>query len=139
MKFILKTDAQDEIIDITDQVQKAVLSSKIKDGIAVIFAPGTTCGLTIIETEEGMMKDLRVALEKIAPKDGDYEHNRTQGDGNGYSHVRGAFFAGSLSIPVENSELVLGTWQRIVFLEFDNKPRERNIIIKLLAARSLST
>lgn len=135
MRFLLKTKAKDEIIDITSYIGKAVSKSGIKDGVAVIFAPGTTCGLTIIEHEPGMMNDLRLALDKIAPKEASYKHNKRNGDGNGYSHIKGAFFAGSLTVPIENNKLRLGVWQSIVLLEFDNKPRTREVLVKIIKSK----
>ena len=133
-KFSISTKGFTDIIDITDRVSKEVKKSKIKDGICLIFSPGSTCGITTLEYEEGLIKDLKRALEKIAPLSEDYEHCKKWGDCNGYAHVRSAFINPFLSLAVENERLILGSWQQIVFLDFDNRPRKREVTVKIIGS-----
>jgi secondary thiamine-phosphate synthase enzyme len=93
----------------------------------ILFIAGSTAALTTIEYESGVVNDLRAAIERLFPRDLVYEHDRRWGDGNGYSHVRAAFLKPSLTIPIEDGRLLLGTWQQIVLLDFDNRPRQRRI------------
>jgi len=132
MRFSIKTKGFTDIIDITDRVSEILEKSKVKDGICLISCPGSTCGLTTIEYESGLIKDLKRALEIIAPMNEDYEHCKKWGDCNGFSHVRSALLKPFLAVPVENGELILGTWQQIAFLDFDNRPREREIVVKVI-------
>jgi len=128
----LSTKGLSDIIDITDRVDSAVGRSKIKDGLVTVFCPGSTGGITTIEYESGVVKDLQKAIEKIVPSDIPYEHDRRWGDGNGFSHVRAALMKPSLSIPLIKGRLTLGTWQQIVFIDFDNRTRERNILVHVM-------
>ena len=132
MKFNISTKGFTDIIDITPRVSKIVKESKIKDGICLIFVAHSTCAITTIEYEEGAMKDLKRSLEIIAPMNTNYEHCKKWGDCNGYAHIRAALMKPSLVVPVENGKLVLGTWQQIVLIDFDNRPREREIIVKVI-------
>jgi len=100
-------------------------------GAVTLFIPGSTAALTTIEYESGVINDLKKAIERMAPKDLHYEHNERWGDGNGYAHVRAALLGPSLHIPVVEGRLTLGTWQQIVLLDFDNRPRERHIIMQV--------
>jgi len=133
MKFSVKTKGFNDIIDITLGVEKEVEKSKVKDGICLISSPGSTCGLTTIEYEEGLIEDLKRTLEKIAPMNKDYEHCKRWGDCNGYAHIRSALLKPFLTVPIENGKLVLGAWQQLVFIDFDNRSREREIIIKIVS------
>jgi len=108
MKFSVKTKGFNDIIDITLGVEKEVEKSKVKDGICLISSPGSTCGLTTIEYEEGLIEDLKRTLEKIAPMNKDYEHCKRWGDCNGYAHIRSALLKPFLTVPIENGKLVLG-------------------------------
>jgi secondary thiamine-phosphate synthase enzyme len=103
----------------------------VKDGTVALFIPGSTAALTTIEFESGVINDLKKAIERMAPEDIYYEHNERWGDGNGYSHVRAAIFGASLHIPIVEGKMVLGTWQQIVLLDFDNRPRRRRIIVQI--------
>lgn len=132
MKFSLQTKGFTDIIDITGQVSEAVLKSKVKEGICLISCPGSTCGITTIEYESGLISDLKRALEIVAPMSADYDHCRKWGDCNGYAHIRSALLKPFLAVPVEKGKLVLGPWQQIVFLDFDNQPREREILVKVI-------
>lgn len=120
------------IIDITDKVEECLKKSQVKDGVVLVFVPGSTAGLSLIEYEEGLIEDLKRTIEEIVPQDREYAHNKAWGDGNGFSHVRSALFPPSLVIPVEDSKLILGTWQNLVLLDFDNRPRQRKVIIKII-------
>ena len=128
----IKTTSKTDAVDITASVQKAVAGSGISDGVAVLFVPGSTAALTTIEYESGVINDLKKAIDRIAPQDICYEHNERWGDGNGYAHVRAALLGPSLHIPLTNGKLCLGVWQQIVLLDFDNRPRQRQVIIQLI-------
>jgi secondary thiamine-phosphate synthase enzyme len=127
-----KTTGQTDIIDITREVQEEVLQSGIQDGNIMMFISGSTAALTTIEFESGVVNDLKKAIERIAPRDIHYEHDRRWGDGNGYSHVRAALLGPSLSIPLRGGRLLLGTWQQIVLLDFDNRPRRRKVTVQIM-------
>jgi len=121
-----------DTIDITKNVHNAVRNSNIENGLVTIFCSGSTGTITTIEYEPGVIRDLQRALEKIVPSDIRYEHDLRWGDGNGFSHVRAALMKPSLSIPLINGKLTVGTWQQIVFIDFDNKDRTRNILIQII-------
>jgi secondary thiamine-phosphate synthase enzyme len=127
-----KTTGQTDIIDISREVQEGVLQSGVQDGNIVLFISGSTAALTTIEFESGVLHDLRKAIERLAPKDIPYEHDRKWGDGNGYSHVRAAIMGPSLIIPIRGGTLLLGTWQQIVLLDFDNRPRRRRVTVQIM-------
>jgi len=128
----LSTKGFSDIIDITDRVDSVVEHSKIIDGLVTVFCPGSTGSVTTIEYESGVLRDLQKAIEKIVPSDVPYEHDRRWGDGNGFSHVRAALMKPSLSVPLIKGKLSLGTWQQIVFIDFDNRRRERNLLVHIL-------
>jgi secondary thiamine-phosphate synthase enzyme len=128
----LSTKGFSDIIDMTPHVEKVLERSGIKNGLVTVFCPGSTGGITTIEYESGVLKDLQKAIEKIVPSDIPYEHDRRWGDGNGFSHVRAALMKPSLSIPIIKGKLTLGTWQQIVFIDFDNRRRERKIIVHVM-------
>ena len=128
----LKSKGETDIIDITDKVSAYVEASSLKDGVVTIFVPGSTAGLTTIEYEPGLLKDLPDVFEVIAPRRGEYHHNLRWHDGNGFSHVRAALLGPSLSVPFSNKRLHLGTWQQIVFIDFDNRPRSREIVVQIV-------
>jgi secondary thiamine-phosphate synthase enzyme len=115
MRFSIKTKGFNDVIDITDKVSGIVERSKIKDGICLISCPGSTCGITTMEYESGLIEDLKRILEKIASMNENYEHCKRWGDCNGFSHVRSALIKPFLAVPIEDGKLVLGTWQQIVF------------------------
>lgn len=132
MKFSISTKGFNDIIDITDDVARIVEKSKIKDGICLIFCPGSTCGITTIEYESGLVEDLKRVLEKLIPMSKDYEHCKKWGDCNGYAHIRSALLKPFLVVPIEGGKLLLGTWQQIAFIDFDNKSRNREISVKII-------
>jgi secondary thiamine-phosphate synthase enzyme len=120
-----------DIIDLTPQVINEVSTSEIFNGGVTLFVPGSTAALTTIEYESGVLRDLKDAIERMAPQDLVYEHDRRWGDGNGYSHVRAALVGPSLQIPLVEGDLLLGTWQQVVLIDFDNRPRIRKIVMQV--------
>jgi len=126
----IETQKEGEILDITDQVQNIVENGTIKNGVVFLFVPGSTAALTTIEYEPGLLVDLPSMLERVAPRDGSYEHERRWHDGNGHSHIRASLIGPDLSVPFERKKLMLGTWQQIVFVELDVRPRDRTIIVQ---------
>jgi len=127
----VNTTGETDIIDLTGQVSEEIERSDVRNGTVTLFIPGSTAALTTIEYESGVINDLKKAIERIAPEALYYEHNERWGDGNGYSHVRSALIGPSLQIPIIDGRLTLGTWQQIVLLDFDNRPRERKIIMQM--------
>ncbi len=130
----LSTRGDSEIVDITARVRSAVQDSKIVDGIGCVFVPGATGGLTTMEFEPGCVLDFQALLERLAPAGDDYEHEKRWGDGNGHSHLRAALLGPSLSFPISSGQPTLGTWQSMVFVDFDNRARDRRLIIKIVGA-----
>ena len=133
MTFEVKTKGHYDSIDITDKVAAIVREADIKDGAATIFVKGSTCGLVIMEYEEGLIKDLINTFEKIAPEDANYFHHRRWVDKNGAAHIKSVLIGADLTIPIEKGVLQLGTWQQIVLIDFDERPRTREIIVKILS------
>jgi secondary thiamine-phosphate synthase enzyme len=121
-----------QIIDITNHVQELLAKSDLNDGLATVFVPGSTASVTTIEYEPGLIADIKKALDRIAPRDGHYEHDQRWHDGNGHSHVRAAFLKPSVTIPFSNKTLMLGTWQQLVFIELDVRPRNRTIVVQFI-------
>jgi len=121
-----------QIIDITNHVQELLTKSDLKDGLVTVFVPGSTATVTTIEYEPGLIADMEKALDRIAPKNGHYEHDQRWHDGNGHSHIRAAFLKPSVAIPFSNKTLMLGTWQQLVFIELDVRPRNRTIVVHLM-------
>lgn len=131
-KFSQKTSGFCDIIDITAKVREHIEKEKIKQGLVTVFVSGSTAALTTIEFESGLVQDLKEVVEKLIPSDRRYHHDDRWGDDNGFSHLRAALFGPSLAIPIENGRPVLGTWQQIVLLDFDNRPRTREIMVQLM-------
>jgi secondary thiamine-phosphate synthase enzyme len=129
----LQTSADTDVVDLTADVSDFVAGTGIQEGILVLFVPGSTAGITTIEHESGALADFKRAVERLAPRDEHYEHNLRWGDGNGYSHIRAALLGPSLSVPVHKGQLELGTWQQIVLCDFDNRPRRRRVLLRLLS------
>jgi secondary thiamine-phosphate synthase enzyme len=121
-----------DTIDITDQVVSILERSGIENGLVTVFCPGSTGAVTTIEYESGVLRDLQKAVEKIVPSNIPYEHDKRWGDGNGFSHVRAALMKPGLSIPLVSGRLILGTWQQIVFIDFDNRRRNREILVQII-------
>ena len=126
------THGQGDVQDVTGAVERALADSRIRNGIATVFVSGSTAGITTIEFEPGVVSDLDRAFEQIAPRATEYKHHLRWGDDNGSSHVRAGLLGPSLTVPVRDSSLTLGTWQQIVLVEFDTRPRTREIVIQLL-------
>ncbi len=121
-----------DIVEITDEVRELLLSSGFTSGLVNIFVPGATGGVTTLEHEPGVCQDFRELFDALAPPGKDYHHNRRQVDSNGHSHVRAALLGPSLTLPFRDGKLLLGTWQQIVFLDFDEIARERRIMVTFL-------
>ena len=121
-----------DIIDITAQVEREVAEAGINSGTATLFVAGSTAGLSTIEFEPGLVSDFKAMWDHNVPKNVTYEHDRRWGDGNGYSHVRASLLGASLVIPFADGRLTLGTWQQIVLVDFDNRPRSRQIILQIM-------
>jgi secondary thiamine-phosphate synthase enzyme len=127
-----KTRGNADMIDITGAVAEKVRESQLAAGTVTVFCPGSTSAVTTIEYESGALADLERAFEDIAPTDHEYAHNLRWGDGNGHSHVRAAMLGPSLTVPFVDGELMLGTWQQITYIDFDNRPRSRRLILQVL-------
>ncbi len=127
-----KTKGHCDIIDITDKIQEQIQKEKIQSGLATLFVSGSTAALTTIEYEPGLVKDLKELLERFIPSNKKYHHDDRWGDDNGFSHLRASLFGPSLQIPIQSGRLLLGTWQQIVLLDFDNRPRTREIVVQIM-------
>jgi len=130
--FPLRTKGFSDTIDITGKVTRVIQHSGIKNGLVTVFCKGSTGSITTIEYESGVIKDLQKVLEKIVPSNIPYEHDKRWGDGNGFSHVRAALMKPSLTVPLIKQQLILGTWQQIVFMDFDNRNRQREIVVHII-------
>ena len=130
--FFYNTSSEIEIINITSDIVDFIKRAKIKEGLCHIFVKSTTCALVIMEDEEGIRKDFLNALDKIAPRDKPYAHNKAWQDNNGFSHLRAEFLGQSLTLPIKNSALDLGTWQNVFLVDFDNKERHREVVATIL-------
>jgi len=128
----LTTRGFSDILDITHHVDAVIDRSRIENGLVTVFCPGSTGSVTTIEYESGVVRDLQKAIEEIVPSGIGYEHDKRWSDGNGFSHVRAALMKPSLTIPLIEGRLALGTWQQIVFIDFDNRRRERNLIVQIM-------
>jgi len=133
-KITLSTKGHTDIIDITDSVAKIIHKSKIDDGIATIFVPGSTGGLTTVEYEPGLIKDLKDVFEELFPYKAPWAHNATWGDGNGASHVRASLMGPSITVPFAKGQMTLGTWQQIVFIDFDTRGRSRQLVVQVMGS-----
>ncbi|MFH1681660.1 MAG: secondary thiamine-phosphate synthase enzyme YjbQ [Candidatus Eisenbacteria bacterium] len=132
----LTTSDRDDIVDITGEVARALEESGLEAGTATVFVPGSTVAVTTIEHEPGVIADLRDAIERAVPRGIPYAHDAAWGDGNGHSHVRAAWIGPSLAVPFEGGRLLLGTWQQIVFCDFDNRARKRRLIVQIMGVRA---
>lgn len=130
--LIQETHGNCDMIDITQEVMRELGDSGLSNGIVTIFVAGSTAGITTIEFESGLISDFRNAWERNVPKNVPYQHDQRWGDGNGYSHIRASMQGPSLTIPFVNKKLVVGTWQQIVVVDFDNRPRSRKIVLQFL-------
>lgn len=128
----LRTSAEGDILDLTEELVSAVRASGFMEGLACVFVGHSTAALFTIENEEGLRRDMRDALQRSFPKDIEYEHHLRWGDGNGHSHIRSAFLGTSLTVPFHEGTPDLGTWQQVVLMELDNRGRDRRIIIQII-------
>ena len=128
----LRTKGRDDCIDITGSVRDAVSRAKVRHGVATVFVTGSTAGVTTIEYEPGLVQDLRDAVRRLFPEHLRYAHHESEGDDNGFSHLRAAFLGPSLTVPIADGKLQLGTWQQIVLIDFDTRPRSRSYLIQLI-------
>jgi len=127
-----QTEGFCHLIDITPLTQDKVRESGMTQGMAVVFVPGSTGAVLTMEFEDGLVEDFERLMEQLAPQNSPYEHDRRWGDGNGFSHLRAALMGASAVVPVVNGRLALGTWQQLLFVDFDNRKRQRTIIVQLL-------
>jgi secondary thiamine-phosphate synthase enzyme len=132
LRRALDTRGNGEVLDITGDVRSAVKDSGLHEGTATVFVTGSTAGITTIEFEPGLVSDLAAAFERLYPRDAEYRHHERWGDDNGHSHVRASMLGPSLAVPFVDAELTLGTWQQIVIVDFDTRPRTREYVIQLL-------
>ena len=128
----ISTKGNCDLIDITDEIEKILNGTGMVEGNVLIFAGGSTGGITTIEYEPGLLKDYPDFFERIAPSEIKYEHDNTWHDGNGHFHIRAAIQGASLTVIFKNKKLLLGTWQQVIFVDFDNRPRKRNIIFQFM-------
>lgn len=128
----ISTKGYTDVVDITNYIERVVQKSKIKNGIVNIFCPGSTGGITTIEYEPNLVKDIQTELENLFPYKKDYYHHRTWNDDNGSAHIRSALIGTSLTVPIQNKEIITGTWQQIIFIDFDTRSRIRNLIITII-------
>ena len=133
MQVSVRTNGGGDVIDITDKVRQLIRAAKVESGVVNIFVPGSTAGVTTIEYESGVIQDLKNVLNKLAPVGADYEHHKKWGDHNGDAHIKAAIIGPEITVPIENAELQLGTWQQIVLIDFDERPRQREIFVKILS------
>jgi secondary thiamine-phosphate synthase enzyme len=130
--FEVSTQGFCGVIDVTARVAAIVRESGVRNGIVCVANPGSTAGITTIEFEPGAVADLKAALERLAPENVRYHHNDTWGDGNGFAHLRSVLIGASRAFPVRDGAVALGTWQQIVFLDFDNRPRRRKLFVTVV-------
>jgi secondary thiamine-phosphate synthase enzyme len=127
------TEGDGDVIDLTDGVQSVLDSSGVESGIVSVFVPGSTAAVTAMEHEPGGVQDLRATLDRLIPADGRYEHNRLNNDTNSHAHIRAAIVGPSETLPVRGGRLDLGTWQQVVLIDFDDRPRQRTVVVQVLA------
>ena len=128
----VNTEGNGDVVDITDPLLSCVYESIVQAGLVTVFTPSATSGITTLEYETGCVNDLQRLFDQIIPPDQPYAHNQRWGDGNGHSHARAALTKPSLTIPIINGKLTLGTWQSVVLVDFDNRPRTRELIVQIL-------
>jgi len=128
----IPTRGEGEMHDLTGRVAELVRKAGVTEGVALVFVPGSTAGITTIEYEPGLLEDFPSAMERIAPRDLDYAHDRTWHDGNGHAHVRASLLGPSLTVPIAGGKLLLGTWQQIALVDFDNRSRQRRVVVTVM-------
>ena len=130
--FSIKTKGHTDILDITPQAGKALKEAQVENGILTVFIPGSTAGITTTEYEPGLLQDLPETFEKLVPATVGYKHDLTWGDGNGYAHVRAALLKSFFTVPFVAGKMMLGTWQQIILVDFDNRPRRREVLVQII-------
>ncbi|MDQ4074232.1 MAG: secondary thiamine-phosphate synthase enzyme YjbQ [Thermoproteota archaeon] len=128
----VKSSGENDIVNITEDISRAIMESRIRNGVVTVFAVGSTAAITTIEYEMGLLEDFPRILSKMAPKDIEYKHNIAWNDGNGHSHIRSSLIGPSLTVPIVDCNLSLGIWQQIVFMEMDTRPRHREIVLQIM-------
>jgi secondary thiamine-phosphate synthase enzyme len=126
------TEGDGDVVDLTEGVQSVIESSGVESGTVSVFVPGSTAAVTAMEHEPGGVKDLKAALERLIPAAGDYEHNRLNNDTNSHAHIRAAIVGPSETVPVREGRLALGTWQQLVLVDFDDRPRQRTVVVQVI-------
>ena len=126
------TEGDGDVIDLTEGLLSVVRSAGVEEGVASVFVPGSTAAVTTIEHEPGGVQDLRATLDRLVPRAGDYEHNRLNHDTNSHAHIRAAIVGPSETIPIRGGELATGTWQQVVMVDFDDRPRQRTVVVQVI-------
>jgi secondary thiamine-phosphate synthase enzyme len=126
------TEGDGDVIDLTEGVQSVLESAGVENGIVSLFVPGSTAAVTAMEYEPGGVHDLRATLDRLVPAQGDYEHNRLNHDTNSHAHIRAAIVGPSETVPVRDGRLELGTWQQLVLVDFDDRPRQRSVVVQVI-------
>ena len=127
------TEGDGDVIDLTEGVLEVVRSSGVEDGAVSVFVPGSTAAVTAMEYERGGVHDLRATLDRLVPREGEYEHNRLNADTNSHAHIRAAIVGPSETIPLHGGRLATGTWQQVVLVDFDDRPRERTVVVQVIS------
>ncbi|MCL5264226.1 MAG: secondary thiamine-phosphate synthase enzyme YjbQ [Chloroflexi bacterium] len=130
--FAVQSKGYCDVVDITDKVELEVAASKIRNGLVTVFVRGSTAGVSTMEFEPGLVADLQRTLEKLIPSNVPYNHDARWGDGNGFSHIRATMMGPSLVVPLQSGKLSLGTWQQIILVDFDNRPRRREVQVQVV-------
>ena len=125
------TNGDGDVVDITDGVAAVVGAAGLREGVVSVFVPGSTAAISAMEHEPGGVHDLRAALERLIPREGDYQHNRLNADTNSHAHIRAAIVGPSESVPLRDGRLLMGTWQQLVLIDFDDRPRERTVVVQV--------
>jgi secondary thiamine-phosphate synthase enzyme len=131
-RFKVETRGETDIVDITGRVESIIGKSPVMSGTATVFVMGSTAGISTVEYEDGLVQDLQTLYEQIAPRNGDYRHNLRWGDGNGFAHVRASITGQSFTLPFCDRRPLLGTWQQIILIDFDNRPRKREVVVQVV-------
>ena len=129
----LSTEGDGDVLDLTARVEAVVASTGVTEGAVSVFVPGSTAAVTLMEFEPGGVQDLRAALDRLVPREGDYEHNRLNHDTNSHAHIRAAIVGPSETIPLERGRLATGTWQQVVLVDFDDRPRDRTVVVQVIS------
>jgi secondary thiamine-phosphate synthase enzyme len=132
-RLSFSTQGDGDVIDLTDGVTSVVRQAGVEDGLVSVFVPGSTAAITTMEYERGGVQDLRETLDRLIPADRDYEHNRLNADTNSHAHIRAAIVGPSETIPIAGGRLATGTWQQVVLVDFDDRPRERTVVVQVFS------